>query len=88
MADTPTTPPANLQDSKKGQGFIYALIAGVVVTAAAVAVSPAIPAALTALPDILGFITLVTGFHQGAQGAQDIFNAKNSNKPCDPPAPK
>ena len=85
MADTPNTPPANLQDSKKGQGLLYGIIAILLAGAGAVATGPA---GLAVLPYVLGAITGVVVAHQGAQGAQDIFNAKNANKPCDPPAPK
>lgn len=67
-------------ESKKAKGLLVGLIAGVVISAAAVAAGPA---AVAVLPDVLTFIGSLCGAHQLSQGVQDVFTAKAANKTAD-----
>ena len=72
----------SLIDSRKGTGLIIGLIAGLLASAAAVAVGPS---AIAVLPQVLLFIGSITGVHQAAQTVQDVAKANNPCPPAEPP---
>jgi primosomal replication protein N len=57
--------------SKKSNGMLIGLAAGLLASAAAVASGPT---GISVLPTVLTFIATITGANQFAQGAQDVAN--------------